>query len=70
MKNQVTIKHEIGKVTATGLEPRTTQFLNEHSIIWPNHLKKGQSPCKILDFEIKEISELLNVKYQKHTLTG
>ena len=23
-------------VTATGLEPRTTQFLNEHSTIWPN----------------------------------
>ena len=23
-------------VTATGLEPGTTQFLNEHSIIWPN----------------------------------
>ena len=25
-----------GKVTATGLEPRTTWFLNEHSTIWPN----------------------------------
>ena len=23
-------------VTATGPEPRTTQFLNEHSTIWPN----------------------------------
>ena len=23
------------KVIATGLEPRTTQFLNEHSTIWP-----------------------------------
>ena len=23
-------------VTATGLEPRTTWFLNEHSTIWPN----------------------------------
>ena len=22
--------------TETGLEPRTTQFLNEHSTIWPN----------------------------------
>ena len=25
-------------MTATGLEPRTTQFLNEHSTIWPNIL--------------------------------
>ena len=25
-----------GKVTATGLEPRTTSFLNEHSTIWAN----------------------------------
>ena len=25
-----------GEVTATRLEPRTTQFLNEHSTIWPN----------------------------------
>ena len=24
------------QVTATGLEPRTTQFMNEHSTIWPN----------------------------------
>ena len=24
------------EVTATGLEPRTTLFLNEHSTIWPN----------------------------------
>ena len=24
------------EVTATGLEPRTTQFSNEHSTIWPN----------------------------------
>ena len=23
-------------MTATGLEPRTTQFVNEHSTIWPN----------------------------------
>ena len=23
-------------MTATGLEPRTTSFLNEHSTIWPN----------------------------------
>ena len=27
---------ELGEVTATGLEPRTTWFLNEHSTIWPN----------------------------------
>ena len=25
-----------GEVNATGLEPRTTQFLNEHSTIWQN----------------------------------
>ena len=25
-----------GEVTTTGLEPRTTYFLNEHSTIWPN----------------------------------
>ena len=25
-----------GEVTATGLEPRTTSFLNEQSTIWPN----------------------------------
>ena len=25
-----------GEVTATGLEPRTTWLLNEHSTIWPN----------------------------------
>ena len=24
------------KVTATGLKPRNTQFVNEHSTIWPN----------------------------------
>ena len=24
------------KVTATGFEPRTTYFVNEHSTIWPN----------------------------------
>ena len=24
------------KVTATGLDPTTTQFVNEHSTIWPN----------------------------------
>ena len=29
-------KSVLRKVTATGLEPRTTQFLNEHSTIWPN----------------------------------
>ena len=23
-------------MTATGLEPKATQFLNEHSTIWPN----------------------------------
>ena len=27
-----------GEVTATGLEPRTTYFLNEHSTIWLNWL--------------------------------
>ena len=27
-----------GEVTATGLEPRTTEFLNEHSTIWLNWL--------------------------------
>ena len=26
----------ISEVTATRLEPRTIQFLNEHSTIWPN----------------------------------
>ena len=31
------------KVTATGLEPRTTQFLNEHSTIWPNIWPFGQT---------------------------
>ena len=25
-----------GEVTPTGIEPRTTYFLNEHSTIWPN----------------------------------
>ena len=25
-----------GEVTVTGLEPRSTYFLNEHSTIWPN----------------------------------
>ena len=42
-------------VTATGLEPRTTQFLNEHSTIWPNwrlgkwlSYKKRYSPMTVL----------------------
>ena len=29
-----------GEVTVTGLEPRTTQFLNKHSTIWPNLNKR------------------------------
>ena len=33
-KKLITI--ELLIVTATGLEPRTTLFLNEHSTIWPN----------------------------------
>ena len=32
---EVAVQYEV-EVTATGLEPRTTYFVNEHSIIWPN----------------------------------
>ena len=32
----IDVKMNGSVVTATGLEPRTTYFLNEHSNIWPN----------------------------------
>ena len=35
-KDSVVFTKPSSYMTATGLEPRTTQFLNEHSTIWPN----------------------------------
>ena len=35
-KDSVVFTKPSSYMTATGLEPRTTHFLNEHSTIWPN----------------------------------
>ena len=35
-EKEIQFNKQSNKVTATGLEPGTTYFLNEHSTIWPN----------------------------------
>ena len=59
-------------MTATGVEPTTTYFINKHSAIWPNHLTIW--PAFVESFYVYDIAlrglQIKKTPYTKISSTG